>query len=63
MEKYLATRFEFTDKPSDVSIKRMAQLEQLVGRLTVAVDIHERALTGLSGKTYPNAQDGNGSPE
>ena len=43
--------------------ERIAYLEQLVGRLTVGVDIHERALNLLSGKTYPDTQDGNDSPE
>ena len=43
--------------------ERIAQLEQLVGRLTVAVDIHKRSLALLSGKADPNSQDGKGSPE
>jgi len=41
----------------------IAYLEQLVGRLTVAVDIHERALTLLREKTDPDAQGENGSSE
>ena len=58
-----ATLFESGDRGSQDAAERIAHLEQLVGRLTVAVDIHERALTLLSEKTDPNAQGGKGSPE
>ena len=33
------TLFESTDKQSDASIERIAQLEQLVGKLTLALEI------------------------
>ena len=58
-----ASLFESRDKSSKETTERIAQLEQLVGKLTVAVDIHERAAMWLSGKTDPDAQDGNDSPE
>ena len=58
-----ASLFESRDKSSKATTEQIAQLEQLVGRLTVAVDIHEKAATWLSGKTDPDAQDGKGSPE
>ena len=40
--------FESTDKQSDASMERIAQLEQLVGRLTLALDIQKKASTWLS---------------
>ena len=40
--------FESSDKSSKAATERIAQLEQLVGRLTVAVDIHEKASKWLS---------------
>ena len=43
-----ATLFEPADKQSDASAERIAQLEQLVGRLTVALDIQKKASTWLS---------------
>ena len=43
-----ATLFESTDKPSDDSTERIAQLEQLVGRLTLALDIQKKASTWLT---------------
>ena len=55
--------FESRDKTSEDAAERIAHLEQLVGRLTVAVDIHERASMWLSGKADPDAQGGKGSPE
>ena len=55
--------FESRDKSSKETTERIVQLEQLVGRLTVAVDIHERALNLLSEKADPNAQGGKGLPE
>ena len=58
-----ASLFESRDKSSKETTERIAQLEQHVGRLILAVDIHERASNWLSGKTDPDAQDGNGSPE
>ena len=41
------TFFESTDKPSSESAERIAQLEQLVGRLTLALEIEKKALTFL----------------
>ena len=48
---------------SEDAAERIAHLEQLVGELTVAVDIHEKAAMWLSGKADPDAQDGNDSSE
>ena len=42
------TFFESTDKPSSESADRIAQLEQLVGRLTLALEIQKKASTLLS---------------
>ena len=42
-----AVLFEPTDKQSNASIERIAQLEQLVGRLTLALDIQKKASTWL----------------
>ena len=41
----VATLFESTDKQSNDSIERIAQLEQLVGRLTLALEIQKKAST------------------
>ena len=41
------TFFESADKPSNESAERIAQLEQLVGRLTLALEIQKKALTLL----------------
>ena len=43
-----AILFESTDKQSTDSIERIAQLEQLVGRLTLALDMQKKASTWLS---------------
>ena len=43
-----ATLFESTDKQSNDSKERIAQLEQLVGRLTIALDIQKKASTWLT---------------
>ena len=43
-----ATLFEPADKQSDANAERIAQLEQLVGRLTLALDIQKKASTYLS---------------
>ena len=58
-----ASLFESRGKSSKETTQRIAQLEQLVGRLKVAMDIQKKVLTLLSEKTDPNAQDGKGSPE
>ena len=41
------TFFESPEKHSDVSSDRVAQLEQLVGRLTLALEVEKKALTLL----------------
>ena len=43
-----ATLFESTDKQSNDSKQQIAQLEQLVGRLTIALDIQKKASTWLN---------------
>ncbi len=43
-----STLFESSDKQSDADAERIAHLEQLVGRLTVALDIQKKASTWLS---------------
>ena len=43
-----ASLFESSDKSSKEATERIAQLEQHVGRLTVAVDIHKKAAAWLS---------------
>ena len=43
-----ATLFEPADKQSDAAAERIAHLEQLVGRLTVALDIQKKVSTWLS---------------
>ena len=58
-----ASLFESRDKSSKAATERIAQLEQLIGRLTVAVDIQKKASMWLSEKTDPDAQGGSGSSE
>ena len=41
--------FETTDKRSSADEKRIAHLEQLVGRMAVALDIQKKLLTELDG--------------
>ena len=55
--------FESRDKPSKETTERIAELEQLVGRLKVAMDIQKKALTLLNEKRDPDAQGGSGSSE
>ena len=43
-----ASLFESRDKSSKAATERIAELEQHVGRLTVAVDIHKKAAAWLS---------------
>ena len=43
-----ASLFESDRKQSDASKERIAQLEQLVGRLTQAVDIQKKALDWIA---------------
>ena len=44
----VASVFALTDQESSEAAERIAHLEQLVGRLTVALDIEKKALTFLS---------------
>ena len=55
--------FESRDKPSKETMKRIAELEQLVGRLKMAMDIQKKALKWVNEKRDPDAQDGKGSSE
>ena len=48
LENAETTLFEPADKQSDASAERITQLEQLVGRLTLALDIQKKASTYLS---------------
>ena len=59
----VATLFESGDKGSQDAAERIAHLEQLVEKLTVAVDIHKKAKAWLHEKADMNAQGGKGSPE
>ena len=43
-----ASLFESRDKESEDTAERIAHLEQLVGRLTMALDIQKKALTWLN---------------
>ena len=58
-----ASLFESRDKSSKAATERIVQLEQHVGRLTVAVDIHKKAAAWLSEKADPNAQGESDSSE
>ena len=58
-----ATLFESGDKGSQDAAERIAHLEQLVGKLTVALDIHKKAKAWLSENADLNVQDRKGSPE
>ena len=48
--------FELSNKASEDATEWIAQLKQLVDRLTVAVDIHQEALTWLSEKGLKNEE-------
>ena len=58
-----ATLFESGDKGSQDAAEHIAHLEQLVGQLTMELDIHKKAKAWLSEKADMNAQGGKGSPE
>ena len=58
-----AILFESGDKGSQDAAERIAHLEQLVGRLTMELDIHKKAKAWLREKADLNAQGGKGSPE
>ena len=47
-----ATLFESTDKQSDASIERIAQLEQLVGKLTLALEIQKKPWGNTQAKHF-----------
>ena len=55
--------FDPRNKGGQDAAERIAHLEQLIEKLTVAVDIHKKAAAWLSGKADPDAQDGKDSPE
>ena len=55
--------FESSDKPSKNAADRIAHLEELVGRLTVELDIHKKAKAVLREKADLNAEGGKGSSE
>ena len=50
------TFFESTNKQSSESAERIAELERLVGRLSVAVDIQKKALTWLNENGLKNEE-------
>ena len=45
--EHAETFFESSEKSPDASVERIAELEQLVGRLTLAMEIQKKALTLL----------------
>ena len=51
-----ASLFESRDKPSKDEAERIAELEQLVGRLSVAMDIQKKALTWLNENGLKNEE-------
>ena len=51
-----ASLFESTDKSSKDETERIAELEQLVGRLSVAVDIQKKVLTWLNENDLKNEE-------
>ena len=57
-----ASLFGSMDKVSKETTERIAELEQLVEKLTVAIDIHKKAAAWLRENRDPDAQDGKGSP-
>ena len=58
-----ASLFESRGKSSKETRERIAELEQLVGRMSVAMDIQKKALDLLGETPDPDAQGGKGSPE
>ena len=48
--------FESTDKPSKEATERIAELEQLVGKLSVAMDIQRKALMWLNENGLKNEE-------
>ena len=51
-----ASLFKSKDKPSKEATERIAELEELVGRLSVAMDIQKKALTWLNEKGLKNEE-------
>ena len=51
-----ASLFESRDKPSKEATERIAELEQLVGRLSVAMDIQKKALMWLNENGLKNEE-------
>ena len=51
-----ASLFKSKDKPSKDETERIAELEQLVGRLSVAMDIQKKALTWLNENGLKNEE-------
>ena len=51
-----ASLFESRDKPSKEATERIAELEQLVGRLSVAMDIQKKVLTWLNENGLKNEE-------
>ena len=58
-----ATLFESGDKGSQDAAERIAHLEQLVGKLTVELDIHKKAKAWLRENKDMNGQGEKSSPE
>ena len=58
-----ASLFESKDKVSKETKARIAELERLVGRMSVAMDIQKKVLDLLSETPDPNARGGKGSAE
>ena len=58
-----ASAFGSKDNASEDAAERIAHLEQLVGKLTVALDIHKKAKAWLRENEDLNGQGGKSSPE
>ena len=58
-----ASAFGSKDNASEDTAERIAHLEQLVGKLTVELDIHKKAKAWLRENEDLNGQDGKSSPE
>ena len=64
LENAAETVFGSTDQhPSEAETERIAYLEQLVGRLTVELDIHKKAKAWLRENADMDAQGEKDSPE
>ena len=58
-----ASLFGARDKPSKETKARIAELEQLVGRMSVAMDIQKKVLDLLGETPDPDAQGGRSLPQ